>query len=70
MIRNAYNKIQLLIEYNMMISGWAAWTEDSYTSTLLQLDNSKIIEFMNKSDYDIAEIQCEVNKFYYENVRD
>lgn len=69
MERKAYNKIQLLCELKMMESGWSAWTEDSYTSTMLGLDDSEIVEFMNKYDSEIEEIQYEVNKFYEEKVR-
>ena len=58
MERKVYNKIQLLCELKMMESGWSAWTEDSYASTMLGLDDSEI-----------EEIQYEVNKFYEEKVR-
>ena len=67
--RKANNKIQLLIEYKMMESNWKAWTEDSYTSTLFQLDDSEINDFMNKYDSEIEEIQYEVNIFYDKYVR-
>jgi len=52
-----------------MESGWTAWTEDSYTTTMLGLDDSEIVEFMNKNSIEIEEIQSEVNKFYEEKVR-
>lgn len=69
MERKAYNKIQLLCELKMMESGWAAWTEEIYASTMFGLDDSEIVEFMNNYDSEIEKIQYEVNKFYEEKVR-
>lgn len=62
--RKTNNKIQLLIEYKMMESEWTAWTEDSYASTLFELEDYEIVEFMNKHNSEIEEIQFKVNKFY------
>lgn len=70
MEREANNKIQLLCELRMMESGWAAWTEDSYASTMLNLNDTEIVEFMNKYDSEIEEIQYEVNQFYEDRVRE
>jgi hypothetical protein len=67
--RKSYNKIILLIEYKMMESEWYAWTEDSYASTLFQLNDSEIEEFMNKYDSEIEEIQYKVNEYYYNKVK-
>lgn len=70
MERKAYNKIHLLCQFKMMESGWTAWSEDSYTSTMVGLDDTEIIEFINKSDSEIEEIQYSVNKFWKEKVCD
>lgn len=48
----------------MMENGRTAWTEDSYCSTMLGLDDSEIFEFMNKSEDEIEEIQIQCNSFY------
>jgi len=68
--RPVNNKIQLLIEYKMMESGWAAWTEDSYASYLWQLEDNEIFEFMNKTESEIEEIIHNVNEFYYDKVKE
>ena len=58
-VRKSNNKIQLLIEYNMLDQNWSAWTEDSYASGLFNLD-----------DYEIEQIQEHVNNFYNEKVKE
>ena len=67
MKRKSYNKIQLLCEYKMMLIDWSAWTEDSYASTMFALNNDEIIDFINKNDSEIEEIQYEVNKYLLNN---
>jgi hypothetical protein len=61
--RKCNNRIQLLLEYKMMKNDWSAWTEDSYASTLWNLTDDEILEFMQKDDFEIEEIQNEVNEY-------
>jgi hypothetical protein len=69
MNRKSLNIALLLIEYKMMNSGWSAWTEESYASILFQLEDQEIVDFINKTDHEIEEIQSDVNKFYVETVQ-
>ena len=70
MERNCSNKIELLCELKMMESNWSAWTWESYASTMLGLSDNEITSFMEKSDDEITEIQEEVNKYFYEKVKE
>ena len=69
--RKHHNKVTLLIEYKMMNKDWSAWTEDSYASELAGLTDDEILDFMNKSEDEIDEIESEIEyilKNIYDNI--